>query len=64
VTPYIVRPTSDQMASPTDGLQMPSDADRLKTAPLYVQKPMEQTPVPQGPEGRRLVGAAGFNLEQ
>jgi pilus assembly protein CpaC len=64
VTPYIVRPTSDQMASPTDGLQMPSDADRLRTAPLYVQKPMEQTPVPQGPEGRRLVGAAGFNLEQ
>ncbi|HTI87637.1 MAG TPA: type II and III secretion system protein family protein [Alphaproteobacteria bacterium] len=64
VTPYIVRPTSDQMASPTDGLQMPSDTDRLKTAPLYVQKPMEQTPVPQGPEGRRLVGSAGFNLEQ
>jgi pilus assembly protein CpaC len=64
VTPYIVRPVSDTaMSVPNDGLTMPSDVERLKTAPLYVQKPQEGAPVPRGPEGRRLVGAAGFNLD-
>jgi pilus assembly protein CpaC len=65
VTPYIVRPTSETaMSTPADGLAMPSDVDRLKTAPLYVQKPTDDKPVVRGTEGRRLVGPAGFNLEQ
>jgi pilus assembly protein CpaC len=65
VTPYIVRPTSETaMSAPTDGLTMPNDADRLKTAPLYVAKPTDDKPVVRGTEGRRLVGPAGFTLEQ
>lgn len=65
VTPYIVRPTSETaMSAPTDGLTMPSDLERLKTAPVYVAKPIEDKPVVRGTEGRRLVGPAGFSLEQ
>lgn len=65
VTPYIVRPTSETaMSAPTDGLTMPSDVERLKTAPLYVAKPLDDKPIVRGTEGRRLVGSAGFNLEQ
>lgn len=65
VTPYIVRPTSETaMSAPTDGLTMPNDLERLKTAPLYVAKPMDDKPVVRGTEGRRLVGPAGFSLEQ
>jgi pilus assembly protein CpaC len=65
VTPYVVRPTSETaMSAPNDGLTMPSDVDRLKTAPLYVNKPVADKPVVRGTEGRRLVGPAGFNLEQ
>lgn len=65
VTPYIVRPTSETaMSAPTDGLTMPSDVERLKTAPVYVAKPMDDKPIVRGTEGRRLVGPAGFNLEQ
>ena len=65
VTPYVVRPTSETaMSTPSDGLTMPSDVERLKTAPLYVQKPIEDKSVARGTDGRRLVGPAGFNLEQ
>ncbi len=65
VTPYIVRPTSETaMSAPTDGLTMPSDVERLKTAPVYVAKPIDDKPIVRGTEGRRLVGSAGFNLEQ
>jgi pilus assembly protein CpaC len=65
VTPYVVRPTSETaMSTPTDGLTMPSDVERLKTAPLYVNKPVAEAPAVRGTEGRRLVGPAGFNLEQ
>mgnify|MGYP003347421436 CR=1 FL=1 len=65
VTPYVVRPTSETaMSAPTDGLTMPSDAERLKTAPVYVAKPQDSAPFVRGTDGRRLVGPAGFNLEQ
>jgi hypothetical protein len=43
---------------------MPSDVERLKTAPVYVAKPIDDKPIVRGTEGRRLVGSAGFNLEQ
>jgi hypothetical protein len=52
------------MSAPTDGLTMPSDMERLKTAPVYVAKPIDDKPIVHGTEGRRLVGSAGFNLEQ
>ena len=52
------------MSAPTDGLTMPSDAERLKTAPVYVAKPQDSAPLVRGTDGRRLVGPAGFNLEQ
>lgn len=64
VTPYIVRPTAETaMSAPTDGLKMPSDVERLKTAPLYRQEPRTDKPVARGAEGRRLVGEAGFSLQ-
>jgi pilus assembly protein CpaC len=65
VTPYVVRPTSETaMSAPTDGLTVPNDLERLKTAPLYVAKPIDDKPVVRGTEGRSLVGPAGFTLEQ
>jgi pilus assembly protein CpaC len=35
VTPYLVRPTSNQLALPTDGLRLPSDARRVFEGQTY-----------------------------
>ena len=52
VTPYVVKPVSDTRlaAAPTDGLVMPTDAERLGRGPLYrQQQPVGQAvPVTQG----------------
>ncbi len=64
VTPYIVRPVSNQqIALPTDGLTPPTDTDRVLYSRLY--RPT-QGRRPSGPNGRGasgLVGPVGFMLD-
>lgn len=48
VTPYIVRPVSDQarLKTPIDGYVPPTDIQRLRDGNLYQQEPMEKEPPP------------------
>lgn len=65
VTPYIVNPVarSTDLALPTDGVQYPSDIERILEGRLMAT----QTPMPASPgittTQPRLRGAAGFMLE-
>ncbi len=64
VTPYIVRPVSNQqLALPTDGLTPPTDTDRVLYSRLYRPTLGRR---PSGPHGRGasgLVGPVGFMLD-
>ena len=64
VTPYIVRPVSNQrLAMPTDGLTPPTDEDRLLHGKLYRPSLGRR---PSGPHGRGatgLIGPVGFMLD-
>ncbi|MFQ5534733.1 MAG: type II and III secretion system protein family protein [Sphingomonadales bacterium] len=63
VTPYIVRPVSaPRMALPNDGLDMPSDVERIIRGSSYSAHPFNETPVTRDQKGRRLIGPAGFSL--
>lgn len=66
VTPYIVRPISEQKAqTPLDGYVPPNDAQRLLLGSLYQQQPMEEEE-PKEPKERvtpRLNGTGGFIQE-
>jgi pilus assembly protein CpaC len=63
VTPYLVRPVSDQrLASPRDGMLPPTDADlRWRGRNYRPSSPVGGT-APVGPGGDKLVGPAGFIL--
>ncbi|MCF8473055.1 MAG: type II and III secretion system protein family protein [Emcibacter sp.] len=64
VTPYIVRPhNGGTMPLPTDGLEMPNDAERyIKGQSYATRKPDMPEPV-QGANGQKLKSAAGFILD-
>lgn len=58
VTPYLVRPMANpkDAAMPTDGLEIPGDADRVIGGRLYRRQPPPApipTPVDDGQDGRR-----------
>jgi pilus assembly protein CpaC len=63
VTPYLVQPSSTRLAAPTDGLVLPSDAQRV----LFSDKYRQGLPAPaQGPldaSGKGLIGPGGFRLD-
>jgi pilus assembly protein CpaC len=63
VTPYLVQPSSTRLAAPTDGLVLPSDAQRV----LFSDKYRQGLPAPaRGPldaGGKGLVGPGGFRLD-
>jgi pilus assembly protein CpaC len=71
VTPYLVRPTGEQLALPTDGLAPPSEFDRLalmrETASDPNAKPMSGGPVAVAVKPRETVAApvqtGGFIVE-
>jgi pilus assembly protein CpaC len=64
VTPYLVRPTdASRLAAPTDGLVMPNDTERVLMGMTHRPSMPQGQPVPDGPQGRRLHGPAGFELE-
>jgi pilus assembly protein CpaC len=55
VTPYLVRPTSNQLALPTDGLRMPSDARRVWEGQTYDSN--GRPPAPAGSPAPAFGGA-------
>lgn len=63
VTPYIVRPVSGRMASPTDGFTPADDEDRILHGHLYEQGVATPQPAPVAPHGRPAPGPVGFILE-
>jgi pilus assembly protein CpaC len=65
VTPYLVRPVSNQLALPTDGLRMPSDPVRVIEGQTYSGqgRPAAPAPAPAPAFGGAAAAAApGFKL--
>jgi pilus assembly protein CpaC len=62
VTPYIVRPSSGRLASPTDGYIPPTDSARFLYGDDYTAH-AQAGHAPQALSGRALIGPSGFELE-
>jgi pilus assembly protein CpaC len=65
VTPYLVRPVSNQLALPTDGLRMPSDPVRVIEGQTYSSqgRPAASAPAPAPAFGGAAAAATpGFKL--
>ena len=65
VTPYLVRPVSNQLALPTDGLRMPSDPVRVIEGQSYSSqgRPASSAPAPAPAFGGAAAAATpGFKL--
>lgn len=67
VTPYIVRPVSQKLATPLDGMKPASDLERLLMGKLYHETPppppSDKLSPSAGAEQVRLYGDAGFMTE-
>ena len=62
VTPYIVRPSSNMPAAPTDGFAPPTDWERVYPSGTWKRQPQGQASR-VGPDGTRVYGPTGFVLE-
>ena len=64
VTPYIVRPTSNQrLAAPTDGYIAPTDTQRVANGADYTPTQPRHASGPVPASGRSLIGPVGFDLQ-
>ena len=64
VTPYLVAPlASAQLATPRDGLEDPSDLERLIRGAIARTKPVPGDEARLAANRRRLAGPAGFMLD-
>jgi pilus assembly protein CpaC len=64
VTPYIVRPTSDRLAAPTDGFLAPSDGEQVAEGADYSARVPDRRRGPLGADGiESLGGPGGFLLQ-
>lgn len=63
VTPYLVRPSSTRMASPSDGLVPRHDAEQIINAGVYREGLPSPGKGPVGPGGQGLIGPVGFRLD-
>jgi len=63
ITPYLVQPVQTRLAAPTDGLQLPNDAQRVFLSNKYRQGPPGAGPGPLNAGGRGLIGPGGFRLD-
>lgn len=63
VTPYLVRPTNDRLALPTDGFAPPNDRERIVPSGTWKQSANPGAPTTVRPDGSRVGGTAGFVLE-
>ena len=64
VTPYLVRPVSGQLALPTDGYRMPTDADQVLEGQTFkgVSGPRARAPAPAPAIIGGAAAAPGFKL--
>jgi pilus assembly protein CpaC len=63
VTPYIVRPASERLASPADGVRISNDMERLFDGQAVRNNQPRGSRGPVNTDGTRLGGDAGFMLE-
>jgi pilus assembly protein CpaC len=63
VTPYLVQPSQTRLAAPTDGLQLPNDAQRVFLSDKYRQGLPGPGRGPVNAGGRGLIGPGGFRLD-
>jgi pilus assembly protein CpaC len=63
VTPYLVQPVQTRLAAPTDGLQLPNDAQRVFLSDKYRQGLPGPGRGPVNAGGRGLIGPGGFRLD-
>jgi pilus assembly protein CpaC len=64
VTPYIVRPASNQrLAAPTDGYIAPTDVQRYANGADYTPTQPRRGSAPASAAGRGLIGPVGFDLQ-
>ncbi len=63
VTPYLVRPSPTRLAAPTDGLQLPNDAQRVFLSDKYRQGLPGPGRGTVSGGGRGLIGPGGFRLD-
>ena len=63
VTPYLVQPVQTRVAAPTDGLQLPSDAQRVLFSDKYRQGLPGPASGPLNAGGKGLIGPGGFRLD-
>ncbi len=63
VTPYIVRPTAERLALPTDGFQLPNDYERIVWGGMYRDSSGEPPSRLATSGGQRLIGLPGFRVE-
>jgi pilus assembly protein CpaC len=66
VTPYLVRPTSGQLALPTDGYRAPTDVQQVIEGQNYVgvsgSRPVSGAPAPAMTGSTAVTAAPGFKL--
>ena len=63
VTPYLVNPSPERLAAPTDGLLMPDDVQRVFLGSKYRQGLPGPGPGPVNAGGSGLIGPGGFRLD-
>lgn len=63
VTPYIVRPTNERIALPTDGFQPPNDYERIVWGGMYRESHGDLPERVATSGGKTLVGSVGFKVE-
>jgi pilus assembly protein CpaC len=63
VTPYLVQPAATRLAAPTDGLLLPSDAQRVFFSEKYRQGLPGPARGPLDAGGKGLIGPGGFRLD-
>jgi pilus assembly protein CpaC len=63
VTPYLVQPVQTRVAAPTDGLLLPSDAQRVLFSDKYRQGLPGPARGPLDAGGKGLIGPGGFRLD-
>ena len=63
VTPYLVQPVQTRVAAPTDGLLLPSDAQRVLFSDKYRQGLPGPARGPLNAGGKGLIGPGGFRLD-
>ena len=63
VTPYIVRPTSERLATPVDGFQSPTDYEMYAWGAMYRDSTGSMPERVGTLRGQKLVGRVGFHIE-